>query len=90
MRVGEKMEILGPILSACVAGGLALIGVIITNNSANNKIQMENKTAQAVTDNKIENLTNEVRKHNRFAERVPVLEEKVKKLEEDVDELKQR
>ena len=90
MRVGEKMEILGSILSACVAGGLALIGVIITNNSANNKMQMENKTAQAVTDNKIENLTNEVRKHNRFAERIPVLEEKVKKLEEDVDELKQR
>ena len=78
------------IISACIAGGLALIGVIITNMASNNKMQSENKTAQAVTDNKIENLTAEVRKHNRFAERVPILEEKVKVLEKDVEDLKDR
>lgn len=78
------------IISACIAGGLALVGVIITNMTSNNKMQSENKTAQAVTDNKIENLTNEVRKHNRFAERVPILEEKVKVLEKDVEDLKDR
>lgn len=78
----------GSIISACIAGGLALIGVIITNSASNNKMQMENKTAQAVTDNKIENLTHEVRKHNDFAERVPILEEKVKVLEKDVEDLK--
>lgn len=78
------------IISACIAGGLALVGVIITNMASNNKMQSENKTAQAVTDNKIENLTNEVRKHNRFAERVPILEEKVKVLEKDVEDLKDR
>lgn len=83
-------SILGSIIASLIAGGLALVGVIITNNSANNKIQMDNKTAQAVTDNKIENLTNEVRKHNSFAERVPVLEEKVKTLEDDVRDLKER
>lgn len=84
------MEILGSIISACIAGGLALIGVIITNISSNNKMQTENRTAQAVTDNKIENLTAEVRKHNRFAERVPILEEKVTALEKNVEDLKDR
>lgn len=79
---------LSSIISACIAGGLALVGVIITNSASNNKMQMENRTAQAVTDNKIENLTHEVRKHNDFAERVPILEEKVKVLEKDVEDLK--
>ena len=49
---------------------------------------MENKAAQAVVNNKIENLTHEVRKHNDFAERVPILEEKVRNLEHDVEDLK--
>ncbi len=82
------MEILSQVISALIVGGLALVGVIITNSASNNKMQMENKTAQAVTDNKIENLTHEVRKHNDFAERVPILEEKVKVLEKDVEDLK--
>ena len=82
------MEILSQVISAVIVGGLALVGVIITNSASNNRMQMENKTAQAVTDNKIENLTHEVRKHNDFAERVPILEEKVKVLEEDVKDLK--
>lgn len=84
------MEIWSSVIAAAVTGLLALIGVIFTNNASNNKIQMENKAAQAVTDNKIENLTHEVRKHNSFAERVPILEEKVKNLEEDVTNLKYR
>lgn len=84
------MEILSQVISAVIVGGLALVGVIITNSASNNKMQMENKTAQAVTDNKIENLTHEVRKHNDFAERVPILEEKVKVLENDVKDLKDR
>ena len=84
-----KMEnLLVPVIVALITGGLSLLGVIITNNTANNKMQMENKTAQAVTDNKIENLTHEVRKHNDFAQKIPVLEERVKVLEKDVEDLK--
>lgn len=84
-----KMEnLLAPVIVALITGGLSLLGVIITNNTANNKMQMENKTAQAVTDNKIENLTHEVRKHNDFAQKIPVLEERVKVLEKDVEDLK--
>jgi primosomal protein N'' len=51
---------------------------MITNNRSNNKMQQEMKTSQAVTDEKINELTREVRKHNDFAERIPVLEEKIK------------
>lgn len=77
-----------PIICSLIAGGLSLAGVIITNSASNNKMQMENKAAQAVVNNKIENLTHEVRKHNDFAERVPILEEKVRNLEHDVEDLK--
>ena len=81
-------NLLTPVIVALITGGLSLVGVIVTNNAANNKMQMENKTAQAVTDNKIENLTHEVRKHNDFAQKIPVLEERVKVLEKDVEDLK--
>ena len=61
--------------SAIVVGLLSLVGVIITNNRANNKMQNEMKTSQAVTDERIGELTREVRLHNDFAQRVPVIEE---------------
>lgn len=66
------------ILAAIITGGLALVGVIISNNSANRKIQSQMEKAQAVTDTKIDELTREVREHNNFARRVPVLEEQMK------------
>lgn len=66
------------ILASLITGGLALIGVIITNNRSNAKMQSELKTSQAVTDYKIDELTREVRKHNNFAERMPVVEEQIK------------
>lgn len=72
------MEALISAGAAIVVGVLSLIGVMITNNRSNNKMQQEMKTSQAVTDEKINELTREVRKHNDFAERIPVLEEKIK------------
>lgn len=76
------------IISAVIAGVLALIGVVITNSSANKSIENKLVTAQAVTDTKLDNLTAEVRKHNSFAERIPVLEHDVNQLKDDVKELK--
>lgn len=64
--------------AAVIVGVLSFIGVIITNSRANNKMQGEMKTAQAVTDERISELTREVRIHNNFAQRVPVLEEQLK------------
>ena len=63
--------------SAIIVGVLSLVGVIITNNRSNNKMQNDMKTAQAVSDERISELTREVRLHNDFARRIPVLEEKI-------------
>lgn len=75
------------IISALIAGGLALIGVIVTNISSNKQIENQLATAQAVTDTKITNLTEEVKRHNEFWMKVPVLESRVDKLEEDIKEI---
>lgn len=66
------------VLTALITGGLSVVGVVITNLAANRKMQYEIKQNQAVTETKIEELTREVREHNNFAHRVPVLENKVK------------
>lgn len=65
------------IISALITGGLALIGVIISNMAASSKMEQQLKISQAVTDTKIEELTREVREHNNFAKRMPVVEEKI-------------
>ena len=78
------------ILPALITGGLALIGVVITNISSNKKIENQLVTAQAVTDLKIDTLAEEVKKHNNFASRVPLLEQEVKGLNRRVDQLDRR
>ncbi len=74
------------IVTALITGGLSLIGVIISNMSANKKIEAQLIQAQAITDVKLENLTDEVRKHNSFADRITTLEVQVKELQRRVDE----
>ena len=63
------------IIVALVSGGLSLAGVVITNLAAARKTNASIQTAQAVTDTKIDELTREVREHNGFARRMPVVEE---------------
>ena len=65
------------VVSALITGGLALVGVILTVRDSNSKLQRKIEVSQAVTDTKLEELTREVRLHNNFAQRVPVLEEKM-------------
>lgn len=64
--------------AAVIVGALSLVGVMITNSRANNKMQSDIKTAQAVTDERISELTREVRMHNEFARRIPVIEEQIR------------
>lgn len=64
--------------AAIVVGVLSLVGVMISNSRANSKMQNDIKTAQAVTDERISELTREVRLHNNFAQRIPVIEEQIK------------
>lgn len=66
------------VLSSLITGGLALVGVIITVWASNSKLQHKIELSQAVTDTKLEELTREVREHNNFAQRVPVMEEQLK------------
>ena len=67
------------IISALIAGAVTLLGVLISNSRA-----------QAVTDVKISELTREVREHNNFARRVPVLEEQIKVANHRIDDLEQQ
>ena len=73
------------IITAFITGGLALIGTVLTVKQGNDKIMAELEKHQAVQDEKIEGLTREVRKHNEFATRVPVLETKIEMLEKQND-----
>ena len=66
------------IMAALITGGMALVGVIITNAASNRKVENSIKTSQAVTDVQIKELTREVRAHNNFAQRIPVVEEQIK------------
>ena len=66
------------ILSAVIAGDVTLIGVLIANSRS-----------QAVTDTKLEELTREVREHNNFARRVPILEEQMKVANHRIADLEQ-
>jgi hypothetical protein len=79
------------IIVAIITGGLALIGTLVatkrSNSATMDKVMNEMKTAQAVTDTLIAELTREVREHNNFAKRVPVLEEKIKVVNKRIDDL---
>lgn len=75
------------IIAAIITGGLALIGVIITNTSSNRRVEANLEKSQAVTDTKIEELTREVREHNNFARRMPVVEEQIKVINHRVNDL---
>lgn len=90
------------IIVALIAGACAVIGNIVVSRSANkdiyNKLDKQSEINdqkldaklekyQAVTDQKISNLTDEVRKHNNFAEKIPVLEEKIKVANHRIDNI---
>lgn len=77
------------VIVAIITSGLTLIGVIITNSQHNKQIENKLITAQAVTDTKLENLTAEVRKHNDFGSRIPILETEIQNLKEEVRRLKE-
>ena len=77
------------IITAFITSGLTLIGVIITNMRSNQTIQNQLATTQAVMDTKIDMLTEEVKKHNNFAVRMPVVEEQIKIILKRLDGLEQ-
>ena len=64
------------IICALITGGLTLMGVLIANGKQ-----------QAITDTKLDELTREVREHNSFAQRVPVIEEQIKVINHRIEDL---
>lgn len=78
------------IIVALITGGMALIGVIITSINGNKIMENQLRIAQAVTDTKIEELIREVRKHNNFAEKIPVIEEQIKVANHRIDDLEKK
>jgi len=78
------------IITALITGGLALIGTIITVLMTSRKTTESIRVNQAITDTKLQTLTEEVRKHNSFAERVPVMEEQIKVINHRIDDLEGR
>lgn len=78
------------ILAALITGGLALVGTIITVWASNTRLQHKIELTQAVTDTKLEELTREVREHNNFAKRVPVLEEQIKVANHRIEDLEKK
>jgi hypothetical protein len=73
------MEALVPVVSAIITGGLTLVGVIIANSKS-----------RALTEYKIEELTREVRSHNNFAKRMPVVEEQIKVINHRLEDLEKK
>ena len=73
------------LISSLLVAGFTLFGVIYSSNKTADRVaiqvQNELKTHQAVTDEKIKELTREVREHNNFAQKIPLLEERIKRLE---------
>lgn len=67
------------IIVALITGGITLIGVLIANSKS-----------QAVTDTKLEELTREVREHNNFARRMPVVEEQIKVMNHRITDLEKK
>ena len=77
------------IIVALISGGLSLIGVVFSNFALAKKSEKERAVAQAVTDTKIDELTREVREHNNFAQKMPVLQQEIKEINRRISNLEQ-
>lgn len=75
------------IIVAIITGLLTLVGTIITVVLGNNKSMAAIEKNQAVTDTKLDNLTDEVKRHNNFAQRIPVIETQIQNLDNRVSKL---
>ena len=77
------------IVVALITGGMSLLGVVITCMATARKTEKSQAIALAVTDTKIQELTREVRSHNHFAQRLPVVECQIQSIHHRLDDLEQ-
>lgn len=74
---------------ALITGGMSLFGVIVTCLATARKSENAMRINQAVTDTKLDELTREVRNHNHFAQRMPVVEHEIKVINHRIEDLEQ-
>lgn len=75
------------VVVALITGGLSVVGTVISCIATGRKNETAIKISQAVTETKIEELTREVRAHNNFAQRMPVVEEQIKAINHKLEDL---
>ena len=78
------------IIVALITGGMSLLGVLITSRQTTKDVAAKLDKQQAITDTQLEELTREVREHNNFARRVPVLEEQIKVANRRIEDLENK
>lgn len=78
------------VIVGIIAAVASIAAAIITSRATQSKVQQQLKVSDEVQNVKIESLTHEVRKHNGFAERIPVIEERVAVLNREMKEVKQK
>lgn len=78
------------VIVAIITGCLTLLGTIMTVREASKRTDENIRINQAVTDTKLEELTREVRLHNNFAQRMPVVEEQIKVMNHRISDLEEQ
>lgn len=77
------------VLVALITGGISLVGTVLTILATTKKTEESMRISQAVMEQKITDLTREVRSHNNFAQRLPVVEEQIKVINHRIDDLEE-
>ena len=75
------------IIIAVITGGLSLLGIIYSSNKSASKVDAKLDKQQAIIETKMDELTREVREHNNFARRMPVVEEQIKVINHRIEDL---
>ncbi len=75
------------IVVALITGGLSLLGIIYSSSKSASQVDAKLDTQQAVIETKMDELTREVREHNKFAKRMPVVEEQIKVINHRIEDL---
>ena len=78
------------IIATIITGVITLAGIIVSAVVTSNRAQANLEKSQAVTDTKLEELTREVREHNNFAKRMPVVEEQINVINHRIEDLEKK
>lgn len=87
LLMSEVLSVNTSIIVSIISGIVTIATVIINTRASNRELTHKLETQQAVTETKIDSLTSEVREHNNFARRMPVVEEQIKVINHRLEDL---